>query len=352
MDRRRWRAFGIVVQVVVLGGIGAAVGVSGARAVAGPAEDAAARARVASLTARVREWFDARKRLVRVDCPKCRGWGRVEDRSGRGATCPRCDGAKQVLASDAYRKVHYDFMSPAYRGRDGAMDAANAAYKEANAARRDALYVNAYRIDRVELVGVNGGSAWVFEGTDSVSRESRWLQLTDPATKKPQWFVYGPETDGAWPPPDAAPPIPEGPLPKREPLAAAELDALRKAVRDAGIVPAVEGARREHGEVVVALFDGAPTDRRALDASAEACVFRLTGVVLAALPDAPAVRVEFLARWRDKFGTVTKRPYRTALLSRAHHAKIVPERLAPEELLALFAWSDVQPEGEVLWWKD
>lgn len=352
MDGRRSRVWaGVLVGVAVAVGPGAS-GSRGARATAGPAEDAAAKARVASLTARVREWFDTRKRLVRVDCPKCRGWGRVEDRSGRGAACPRCDGAKQVLASDAYRKAHYDFMSPAYRGRDGAMDAANAAYKEANAARREPLYLNAYRLDRVELVGVNGGSAWVFEGTDSVSRESRWLQLTDPTTKKLQWFVYAPETDGAWPPPDAAPPIPEGPLPKREPLAAGELEALRKAVRDAGIVPTVEGARREHGEVVVGVFDGAPTDRRALDASAEACVFRLTGVVLAAVADAPAVRIEFLARWRDKFGTVTKRPYRTALLSRAHHGKIVPERLTPEELLALFEWNEAPQEGEVLWWKD
>lgn len=49
---------------------------------------------------------------------------------------------------------------------------------------------------------------------------------------------------------------------------------------------------------------------------------------------------------------MTKRPYRTALLSRAHHAKIVPERLTAEELLALFEWSEAPQEGEVLWWKD
>jgi hypothetical protein len=292
----------------VLVGVAVAVGPgasgSRARATAGPAEDAAAKARVASLTARVREWFDTRKRLVRVDCPKCRGWGRVEDRSGRGAACPRCDGAKQVLASDAYRKAHYDFMSPAYRGRDGAMDAANAAYKEANAARRDALYVNAYRLDRVELVGVNGGSAWVFEGTDSVSRESRWLQLTDPTTKKLQWFVYAPRRTARGRRRTRRP-DPGGAAAKREPLAAGELEALRKAVRDAGSCPRsrARGASTARSSSGVRRRADRPQGAR----RERGGVFRLTGVVLAAGRRRAGRPDRVLARWRDKFGTVTKR---------------------------------------------
>jgi len=347
-----WR-WNVGLALAVVAGVATAGGRGDAVATAGPTDAAAvAKARTASLTARLREWCEARKRLVRVDCPKCRGWGRVEDRSGRIATCPRCDGAKLMLGTDAYRKVHYDFKSPAFRGRDGATDEANAAYTAANGAGRAPGFLNAYRIDRLELVGVNGGSAWVFEGTDSVSRESRWLWLPEATTKKPQWFVYSLETDGDWPPPDPAPPIPEGPLPKREPITADELKLLRQGVADAHLPHHVESGRREDGQVVVAAFDGAAADAGALDAGIDRAVFALTREAFAALPDAKAVRVEFLARWRDRFGSVTKRPYRTSSIARGHFERIVPGRLAPAELLALFDLRETIPEDEVMWWKD
>ena len=315
-----------------------------------PAAEASAAVRLSTLRARLTEWYEARKNLVPTPCPRCAGLGRLAAGRGASVVCPRCEGRKFVLSVTAFRKVSYDMRSEAFRKRPNAQEQANAAYKAADGATRPPLYLKSFRVDRVELVGDRFGLGLVFEGTDNVSRESRWVRGVDPATKKDTWFVHEPETDGAF----AAETVPaDAAVPTRAPLTPERLEDLRKRLAVAGVRHDLEDAAVEGGVLHLRLFSKAPRSEEDLDRLVAADTVPAARTALAAEAPATAVSLVFLSRWRDKFGAVGRAPYVGAGIRRADFEKIVFENLTPGEVLQLFEPKRLaDPEEGVRWWKD
>jgi hypothetical protein len=305
-----------------------------------------ASARTAVLKTRVAAWFDARKALARENCPTCRGWGVVSTRSAVRDACPKCDGRKTVIPTRAFRAVHYDMKSEAWRRRPNATDEANAAYRAADASGATPLLLSTYRIDRVELVGTRFARAWVFEGTDSVSRESRWVLSPDSASKKDVWFLFGEETDGPWEEGPAAPAAAPS-----SPLSPAEHEALRGRVALVETRLGLEGASREGGTLVLRFHDPKASDERLFDLAVESSAFALARAAAKAVPAASDLRLVFLARWRDKFGGVEARPYRTFTISSETLSRAVPENLTQAEVVALFSPRREVHADAILWWR-
>lgn len=301
-------------------------------------------ARMQALKARVTTWFDARKAQARETCPNCRGYGMV----GRGNVCNKCDGRKSVVPTKAFRTVHYDMKTEAFRKRPNATDEANAAYKAADASGQTPLFLGSWRFDRVEPVGARFGRAWTFEGSDSVSRESRWVLAPDSTLRKDNWFVYSEETDGPWEEGSAAPaPIPAS----ASPLPSPELTALRGRVALVETKLSLDDAWMEGTTLVARFQDPKATEERTLDAAIESGVFELARAAAKSLPSAGEVRLVFLARWRDKFGSVDTRPYRTFSIACDALSRAVPENLSRDELVALFARRRETYDDAILWWR-
>lgn len=339
--------------VGILGAIGVCVGLAAGPLRALEADGpppAAAQVRLTMLRARLAEWCEARRNLVDVKCPKCGGFGVLNAGRNGFLTCPRCDGRKAVLEPKAFRKVHYDMKTEAWRRRPDAHKEADAAYRAADGAGRPRLFLKAFRVDRVELVGDRFGLGWIFEGTDDVSRESRWVWDVDPATKRETWFVHEPETDGTF----AAPTVPTtAAVPTRAPLAPDRLDALRKRLAVAGVKHDLEDAALEGDVLHLRLFAKAPASEAALDACVGSDTVPAARIALDAEEGIAAVELTFLARWRDKFGAVQRAPYVTAGIRRADFEKIVFANLTAGEVLALFNPRRLpDPDEGVRWWKD
>jgi hypothetical protein len=343
----------VALALVLLAGAARAEPPAGAPpAPAKAAPDPAAAARTNALRYRASEWLDARKRLVAVTCGTCKGFGVVIDsRTGLQATCPTCGGARTILAKDPFRRVTYDMRSPAWRRRDGAQDEANRAYLAARGSSRGPGYLRSSRIERVELIGDRYGIVWVFEGTDSVSRPSRWVAVKEDPSKSEGWFLYSPETDGAWPDADAA--NPGGPT-APEPLPADQVDALRTKLIVARKSPfALESATRVGNVLVVSLFDTSAKSTQEIDDAILDAFPWMTSESLDAQPDVPQVRLAFLARYRDSFGAVTKRTYCMLEIDRETYGKIHFENLKPEEAIGHFHPTKLEaPDGTIPWWKD
>lgn len=315
-----------------------------------PAADSAAQVRLTTLRARLSEWCEARKNLVPTKCPKCAGYGLLDGGRGGFVACTRCEGRKTVLSATAFRKVHYDMKTEAFRKRPNAQEEATAAYKASDGATRPALQLKSFRVDRVELAGDRFGRGWIFEGTDNVSRESRWVRGIDPTSRKETWFVHEPETDGEFAvetvPTDAA-------VPTRVPLAPERLDALRKRLAVAGVKHDLEDAAVEGDVLHLRLFAKAPASEEELDRCLGSDTVPAARTAFAVEEKIAGVQLLFLARWRDKFGAVGRAPYVSAGIRRADFEKIVFANLTPGEVLALFDPRRVQePEEGVRWWKD
>ena len=319
-----------------------------------PVPDPATRARIAALRARVTEWCETRKLLRKDKCPTCQGFGVVVDmRTKRQEPCPKCEGRRLVLNAKAFRKIHYDMRSEAWRQRPTSRDEVTEAYRAADAGAERGVLAK-YQVDRVELVGTRFGRGWVIEGTDTVARDSHWVAVPDPKTKKESWYLWSPDTDGAWseetlPPPP--PPVPDEAVPLIAPLAAEDFAAVRAMLEKCRTPFRLELAQRDGTTTVVSLFHPAAPDAESLDAWILKGAYPLLRGVFEAVPADERARLVFLAKWRDKFGAVTQRAYRTVEAARADFEKIHPENLTPEELLALFRCEDARYEDEVLWWK-
>ena len=304
--------------------------------------------RAEALKAVVVAWCKTRENLVGV-CPTCNGSGvQYRGRFVRGE-CPSCKGKKQYIGPSQWQRLNYDLYTPARRLKMRIEDVKKAREAE------DPLVVRlrACRFDRVELVGANLARAYVFEGKDTVSRESRWVEVVDPSTKKTGWYIHSEETDGPWteaPPPAAA--APRADVPKSEPLTSEELLAVRGKVALVETKLSLEDAMRENGSLVLVFSNPKAADATALELDTSASVVPLTTAGFEVMKEAPAIRLVVLARWRDKFGEVRKRPFRTSEITRETFGKIRFDRLAREEALSHFTIASPTYEGEILWWKE
>ena len=301
--------------------------------------------RANALKARVVEWYEARKGLLREKCPRCAGFGGGPTTNQRWVNCPRCEGRKSVLATKAYRKLFFDMRSPAWRARATAQDEATAAYLRADRADVPPReFIAKYQVDRVEVDGA-GGTAWALENDDPLAHESHWIWARDPKTNKDDWWVHTPETDGAWPPALAA--AEEGLA-----LESADAVAVRQRVGLAVKKHDVRAATRVRDVLLVGLYDKKAADETTLREGGEEDAIAATRAAFEAVPWASALRVDLVARFRDKFGKVRLRPYRRLVITRAEFEKIHLDNLKRDEVIAIYGASDLAYPDEVLWWKD
>jgi hypothetical protein len=313
-----------------------------------PQAPASEKARAEALKVVVQAWAKTRENLVGI-CPTCNGSGvQYRGRFVRGE-CPSCKGKKIYIGPSQWQRLNYDLYTPARRLKMRVEDVKKAREAEDPVAVR----LKSWRFDRVELVGANLGRAYVFEGKDTVARESRWVEAVDPSTKKTGWFLFSEETDGPWmESPAVAPAVSRGDVPKGEPLSSEDLLAVRGKVALVETKLSLEDATRETGTLVLTFYNPKATDATALELDTAVSVVPLTTAGFEVMKDAPAVRLVVLARWRDKFGEVRKRPFRTSEIARDTFGKIHFERLAREEALSHFTMASPTYEGEILWWKD
>ena len=299
--------------------------------------------RAAALQAVVTAWCKTRENLV-GDCPTCGGRGY----NGRFGECPSCHGKRLYVGPGQWQKLHYDVYSPAKRLKLRLSDVRAARDGE------DAFNVRlkSCRFDRLQLVGTTFAKAWVFEGKDTVSRESRWVEAVDPSTKKTGWFLYSEDSDGPWSEDAASPVGGRAEVSKSEPLKSDELQTVRGKVALVDTKLSLEDANRENGTLVLVFADPKASDATTLELDTAASVVALSTAALDAVKDAPGVRLVVLARWRDKFGEVRKRPFRTAEIDRDTYGRIHFDRLSREEQLSHFTMLSPAYEGEILWWKD
>jgi hypothetical protein len=306
-----------------------------------PAKD---RARAAALQAAVQDWCKVREALV-GECPACDGKGYT----GKFTECATCKGKKIHVGAAGWQRLKYDLYSPAKRAKLRLPEVKSAREGEdpVRARMKDCRY------DRVELVGDVFGRAWVFEEKEAVSKESRWIEVLDPAAKKPGWFLWSEDADPPWPGEAAGVATkPSAGVAKSEPLKAEELQSVRGKVALVETKLSLEDAVREDGTLVLILAHPKAGDATAMELDTGASVVALTTAALQAMQDAPAVRIVVLARWRDRFGEVRKRPYRTFEIARDTYGRIHFERLSREEQLSHFTQLSPKYEGEILWWKD
>jgi hypothetical protein len=302
------------------------------------------RARAAALQAAVQEWCKTREALV-VDCPACMGKGY----NAKFVECPTCKAKKLYVGVAQWQALRYDVFSPAKRAKLRLTDvkAARDAEDPVRVRMKDCRY------DRVELVGDFFGRAWVFEDKAEVSKESRWIEVLDVAAKKMRWFLWSEDADGPWPGEAAgAPPAASIGSSVSEPLKPDELLLVRGKVALVETKLSLEDAVREGSALVMVFSHTQAVDGTALELDTNASVVALTTAGLDAMKDVPAVRLVVLAKWRDKFGEVRKRPYRTIEISRETYGRIRFDRLSREEQLSHFTILSPKYEGEILWWKE
>ena len=325
---------------------------AGAARAADPEEAAKARAeaRLTALRGVVDAWLETRKGLV-DPCSRCRGTGvLVRGRFDR-VTCPSCKGTKLYIWPKRWQRLRYDVLSPAKRATLKVPEI-EAERDKADPNSPDTGYLRYARFQRAELVGDRFGRSWAFEGRDTLVRETRWVEAVDPGTQKPAWFLFSEDVDGPWDETATpAKPAPAEPA-KPETLKSDELAAVRAKVALCETRLSLEDAVREGGTLVLTLSLPKAGDEPALRREADASVVPLTAAALEVAKDATAVRLVVVARWRDTFGEVRKRPYRTAEITRDTWSKIHFDRLQREEALSHFGVASPTYDGEILWWKE
>lgn len=338
----RWR------EVVALGILVAASDLAAALD-APPTKPAAAptaeqRALADKLRTRVTEWCNARKQLSQAVCDTCRGWGQVQEKMGRIVTCPTCDGRKVAIRRAAFRKVAYEMKSPAWRSQDRARELAGEAYDAANRSSTASGFLRSFRIDRVELVGAEHGIAWVFEGTDTVARESRWVLSIEPSTKTAAWFIYDASVDGPWPP-DAPPPSAEETPP--EPLPQLLDILVQSAMKGFSGAHTPDSRARVGRRLVLRLRHAGPPDARVLRAEVRDDAIALFRMLFERMKsDWDAIQLEFTALWQDRFGAREWRPVWVVSLDADTYRRIHFQNLDADATFALF---DAAPKSHDGW---
>ena len=152
----------------------------------------------AALSSRVADWIRVRKALAPVRCWNCNGRGRIRAWVGtleKDQECKKCQGTGKTVSDAALKAAYGGMRSPESRSmRDEAVPAGD----------RDALGLDAGRIDRVEVVDATHGLGWIFENDATTSKSSRWIRVFERAKNAWTWFRYDEAADGPWPLPDAS----------------------------------------------------------------------------------------------------------------------------------------------------
>jgi hypothetical protein len=319
------------------------------------AEEAAkakARSRQDALQGVVDAWLETRKGLV-DPCSSCGGRGVILRGRFTRTTCTSCNGKKLYIWPKRWQRLRYDLLTPAKRLTLKLADV-EAEREKADPESPDTGYLKYARRQRVELVGDRFGRAYAFEGRDTVNRESRWVEVVDPASKRATWFLFSEDTDGPWeetvtPPPEAVPPAT---VPKVETLKPDETTAIRGKVALVDTKLSFAEGSRDGGTLVLVFAHPNASDASTLVRDFDASLVALATAAFEVAKDASAIRLVVLARWRDKFGEVHKRPFRTAEISREVFGRLRFDRLERAEALSHFGLASPTHEGEILWWKD
>jgi hypothetical protein len=333
--------------VIVCASLGAAARAEDAPKVPPPApkDDAAAtqaRLRRQELLSRANQWHNVRKDLI-VVCASCNGRGIV--RGGRD--CSHCRGGRR-LSEEAFRKAYYEWMSPEWRARPTSKDEVEARYKEISAGKATAPVLKEFRIDKekAELVGECHGRVPVYEGDDTVPRDTQWVWSVEPATKKATWFVYGGEVDGEFGVSCTKAPSPGTAPPRREPLAPLLGEELKAIVEKAKPYHVLKSAEREGTTLLMTLEYSLPqVSIEGMDSAVVDDSIQLTRVIFGGQKEWENVRYEFVNEWKDDFGHLEKKPRVAVAMTRGRFEKIVWAELTNEEVFRLFEVKPIVHSG-------
>lgn len=291
--------------------------------------------------------------------PRCSGEGvrRYVVRDARGRVtgerseeCPSCGGTGKVIRW-AVIDSRLAYYTPAFRARAELVAQVKAQADRWYAGTDPEPRVEKYRIEDVTLVGDRYGLVRYTENGIAHPKETRWVELPGGGGKEASWCLYSEEVDGPWGGAESPPGGPAEPPPPKSIEGAALVDLAQRAAV-AGVKHTVTGARWADGLLVVTLFLPGATDAASLAAAVRGDVVAMTRTAMKFEPAPDSVRLEFLGRWRDRFGAVAKRPVETASIDREVFDKIVFDNLSAGELLALWTREVKTYDGEVPWWKD
>jgi hypothetical protein len=363
-------------------------------AAADPPADAEIKKLSASLRSRATLWCEARKTAV-YKCPSCEGKGRVSYETSEGGVptrkfrdCSRCVRGWKVKADKA-RSAYFDVYTPQWRAIDENVKATQA-WIDGLATEPAPGVLKGYAIESVEIVGPHHGITLIRETreTEQIAPFAyRWVLLDDAKAKTSSWYQWH-DADGAWgletipvdpvatpePPTPGTPVAPVPSTPSASPPKAPEtgkaspppaaptpvafeqdaLDALGKSLAAAHVKPSLDGAEWRGDVVVVRLLPAGVADQATLDEAVAQTIIPASRVLMRDFEKATSVRLVFLAKYRDRVGDVSTRPYETVSMSRDDFAKIRFENLNRAEALDLFTREPhvYRLEGFTLWWKE
>ena len=303
-----------------------------------PKVEAEKKRRLGLLKDRMAVWGAAKKGLMGT-CTTCNGVGSNSALAGgRTVTtpCRRCAGRGKRVSKTNFKKLYYELMSPDWRRRPDAQREVEAVYLRMDGNLEPVPRLRSYRIEGMELLGDRHASVRVFHDDDSVAREVHWVWATDPLTKVSTWFLYGGDVDGRWgevKDDEAAGDVGQEPGPC-EPDVEQDVRARVERARLASTLEAVQCAR---SVLVLTLALPDPKTWEAAERIVHTDAVAALRAVLRDSPSCSALRLVFLAEWRDRFGAKSKLPWVVAGMPKETCRKIVFENLSPAEVFALFA---------------
>jgi hypothetical protein len=314
------------------------------------AEEPAA-AGVESLKRTVREWCEARTRIL-YQCPTCGGDGRLEylvsSRRRELRPCPRCVRGSLVDEKKALVAFHAA-LSPAARTKAKADEVR--AWARDLSARPGPGYVKSCAIERnPALIGsrcaevsvrVAGDPYGPVESRNRVEA-TRWIRL-DNGKGVLTWFLYSPGIDPEWGS------EPEKPAPKPVPISSLDLELVAQAMA-AGGAKSKPSAGRLEGTILVLDLPVAAKDEAGIATAVDADVYDAmkAGIAYGACD---AVRLDFKAEARDPDGHVAPRTYRSYGITRKRWSEVKWENLDGSERIGRFKRTDPPPLAEGWrWW--
>lgn len=290
----------------------------------------------------------AREQPVVSKCSTCSGTGKqkapkLDSRGNVSGTkdvpCTRCDATGHVIDWTRAERAYWDCYTRAYR----AVPANRTKFEEtvkawAKDPKKEPVLTN-HKVKDARLVGEWWGVAFVVENEKDEARETRWMHGRDSLTNRPGWWIWDEKADGPWA--SSAAVEVEG----------EELARLKNLLRLAGVSHGIEDASYDGATFVIRLFSPAVTNEAELQAAIVGDIVPASRAGLKFHEKCGAVRLLFLARWRNKLGEVAKGPYEVAEIERSVFDRIVFENLLPEEVLQLYTRNRPVRTVEILWWK-
>lgn len=305
-----------------------------------PKQSAAAeqRARLEALATRAREWCTLRRESFQK-CQVCGGDGRAVYRLRTGVlqemNCYDCKGHGWRFVEEKARRAWLEYRSPA--GRE---HAAEGFAGWAASVREDPKVVAVVACTTAgQPTAAGSRHALVRTTTDYLKgreqEEHRWYFADG------KWWLW---TEGADPRWGSEPAVP---------VDATTVAKFSELLAQAGAAGTLRGMDREGALLVARLTEKAP-DAVALEAEIRRDLVTASRTLLKSEPAATAVRVVFLAPYRDRFGVATPGFFRSYQIARDDFDRAVWDNLKTwEERAGLFHVEErgALPEGTVLWLK-